>query len=169
MKEILMDPQVAGPAGIIVVGVLLLFWALKRLLRSKPAPSPVEFDFPLPRQTTAPTPPLSVVSPDANPFAGRTPTPAAAPLNRDVLVKVDLISQRLTDMQLLLNKQLSASSAGTPGGGGAPTLSPEMLDKLIKITGSVAEQVDILQKSIRAAEPDAAPEPATSASPAPGA
>jgi hypothetical protein len=66
-------------------------------------------------------------------------------------------------MQMLLNKQLTAPAA-MPGAGSAPGgLSPETLDKLIKITGSVVEQVELLQKVATSgnalSEPAAPPEP----------
>jgi hypothetical protein len=163
MKEIIMDPQVLGAGGVILVGLILLFWAIGKLLNAKAAPAKeVEFELPLPRSGR----PLSVVTPEANPFIANVPlmpAPPAPVANRAVLDKVDLIAQRLVDMQMLLNKQLTAPAA-MPGAGSAPGgLSPETLDKLIKITGSVVEQVELLQKVATSgnalSEPAAPPEP----------
>jgi|GEM_PF-3128699 len=144
MKEWLLDPVVLGTLGVLVVGFILLVLAIRALMRSpkKTSGSIEDFTFPTPRNE----PPLTVVSPNANPFATHVPTPPAPPINnREIVDKVDLISQRLVDMQMLLNKQLSAPQQG---GGGALTLSGETLDKLIKMTAVVIQQVDVLQKAM---------------------
>lgn len=160
---LLKDPVVLGAGCVILVGFILFVWAIRKLMGgSSAAASPAnDFEFQLPPRPVTPTPPpptarpLSVVSPETNPFANAAPPAQAAPpaVSRDVLDKVDLISQRLVDMQMLLNKQLSASSA-TQGGGGALSLSPDMLEKLVKLMGSVVEQVEVLQKNMSGAAPE---------------
>ena len=165
--ELLKDPVVLGAGCVILVGLILLIWAIRKLAKGSTPAAPAaldDFEFQLPPRPApmpaAPPPPpptvtrpLSVVTPEANPFvAAAPPAPAAPPpaVSRDVLDKVDLISQRLVDMQMLLNKQLSASSA-TQGGGGALSLSPDMLEKLVNLMGNVVQQVEILQKSMSGA------------------
>jgi hypothetical protein len=143
MKDLLMTPEVMGAIGVIVVGFVLLILAV-RALRKSSKPKPIkEFDFPALTNHE----PLSVVSPDSNPFSTPAASPAPAPVaNKEVLNKVDLISQRLVDMQMLLNKQVSASAA--QGAGSNAGLSPDMLDKLLKITATVAQQIEVLQKAL---------------------
>src|SRR4029077_16601435 len=76
--------------------------------------------------------------------------PAAPPVSREMVERLDGMSQRLTEMQTVLQRQAS-SPAGT-------SLSAETLDKLLKIIGNVTLQVDILQSSL-GATPSATPKP----------
>ena len=159
MKDLLMDPVVLGCVAVIGVGFVLLVMAIRAVRKPSMTKQPAkEVDFPILRAN--PVEPLSVVSPDVNPFsANAVVPPPVAVANKDVLMKVDLISQRLVDMQMILNKQMTAAAAQR----GNPGVSPDVLDKLIKITANVAQQVDILQKSMggtavsAGTAPDAAP------------
>src|SRR5690348_13575976 len=107
MKEWMMDPVVWGAAGIIFVGFILLIVAIRWLFKPASPRGASDLDLPFNRSELDS---LSVISPEPNPFTSRapTPTPAPAPVpvsaaNRDVMDKVEIISQRLVDMQMLLN------------------------------------------------------------------
>ena len=57
--------------------------------------------------------------------------------------RLDNMTQKLSDMQIVLQRQAAGAPAGTP-------LTPETIDKLLKIIGNVTQQVDVLQKSLGA-------------------
>lgn len=60
------------------------------------------------------------------------------------------MTQRLAEMQNVLQKQSSAGGpASNAAGGVGQGFSPETIEKLLKIVGNVIQQVDILQKSFR--------------------
>jgi len=117
--------------------------ALRGAPKPEPAP-PFKIDFKEPR-----TPPPSP-----------SPTPAAS---KEVTERLEAMTQRLSEMQALLNKQNAAavaSAANAPIGQG---FSSETIDKLLKIIGNVIQQVDTLQKAMNMTK-----EPALQA-PVPGA
>lgn len=155
MKNLLMDPVVWIAAGIILVNFVLIVWAAKRMLapstgskREQPlpfAPPSVESLNVLPLET--PPPPLPVA-------------PMSSPVTRELQDKVDLISQRLVDMQMMLNKQLSTPSVVSGTAAVAP-IPPETIDRLLKIVAQVIPQVEALQRSMDGlAHPEAkAPSP----------
>jgi hypothetical protein len=163
MKDLWMDPVVLVSGGVIAAGIIFLLLALRALQKSSKPGAVKEFDFP----SFVRPEPLSVVSPDSNPFAANTVVPPpVAVANKDVLQKVDLISQRLVDMQMLLNKQVSVSAHAA---GNNPGLSPEMLDKLLRITSTVAQHIDVLQKALGAGmAPPANTAPPAADTPFPG-
>jgi hypothetical protein len=150
MKPLFMDPVVLASGGVLLFAIILWFWALSGLRRAKaPAPSP-DLDLPFPTQARSPLHDIPTDFPMA-----RTPTPAPSmpasgqvvvpEINRQVAEKVDLIALRLVDMQMLLNKQLSAPAGGA-------TMPPEMVDKLMGIMNTVVAQVDVLQKTMAQAK-----------------
>src|SRR5882724_8346048 len=97
MKHWLTDPVVLICTGIIIVGIFGLFWAVGKLRRlvsssSHPAeeilpsaPDLREIDFRAPAMTSRPS--------------------AGSPVNRDVAERLDSMSQRLAEMQTVLQKQ----------------------------------------------------------------
>ena len=145
MKQLLADPVVLICSGIIVVGLIALFWAIGKFRRLPSA------------ATTNPTDDLLPTGPDLREIDFRAPSmtmasPAsAAPVSKDVADRLDSMTQRLSEMQSVLMKQSSASGAGAASatsGGVGQGFSPETIDKLLKIIGNVIQQVDILQKSM---------------------
>jgi len=88
----------------------------------------------------------------------RTPAVAPAPpLNKDIADRLETMTQRLSEMQSVLSRQTATPSLA--GGAAAPAgqgFSPETIDKLLKIIGNVLQQVDILQRSLNIAKPEAA-------------
>ena len=143
MKLWLSDPVVLSCSGIIIVGVIALFWAIgkfKRLVASGIKAAPTDDLF-------TPGPDLREI--DFKAPSPRTPAGSSSPgaISKDVSERLDSMSQRLAEMQSVLTKQSSAPGAA-PGAGVGQGFSPETIDKLLKIIGNVIQQVDILQKSV---------------------
>ena len=143
MKPLVTDPVVLICSGIIVFGLLGLFWAIAKFRqlsigRGHPDPSggfapPVDvlrgLDFAAPR-----VPAVASVLP-------------AAAVSKEVAERLESMTQRLTEMQSVLTRQ-SSGAAADPAGAVGQGFSPETIDKLLKIIGNVIQQVDILQKSV---------------------
>jgi hypothetical protein len=143
MKALLTDPVVLICSGILLVGLIGLFWAIGKFRRL----SPSSLD-------TKPFDDLLPPAPDLRDMDFRAPTlsppPSAAPaVSRDVADKLDSMTQRLTEMQAVLQKQsANAQSQGGESGAMGQGFSPETIDKLLKIIGNVIQQVDVLQKNL---------------------
>jgi cell division protein FtsN len=164
------DPAFLIPIGIIILGVILLLWAIGKLF--KKAPSAEEFavqDSLLPPAGNNElfgdmTPPAPVAVRPPTPIREKETGPA---VNKEMVDRLDTMAQRLSDMQTVLQRQAGAVPAGSP-------LTPETIDKLLKIIGNVTQQVDALQRSLGvtpttpapAATPAAAPTIPQAASPA---
>jgi hypothetical protein len=152
MNPLLTDPVVLITSGIILVGLVCLFWAAgawRRLAKTPARPSP-SGDI------------LSSL-PESRGFEmGALPVraaPAGMPvISKDVADRLDNMTQRLAEMQSVLLKSSPAAGAeaGAPAGGVGQGFSPETIDKLLKIIGNVVQQVDILQKSLNPAKDGAA-------------
>lgn len=156
MKIDFQDPAILIPIGVILVCFFALIWAIGQLFKKTPVNDPLldltglpsNDEFSLPAQVSPASvpefalpstpPPLqpSVIAKPMMPAAG--PAPAQG---REMVERLDMMSQRLNDMQVVLQRQANTAPAGTP-------LSPETIDKLLKIVGSVTQQVDLLQKSL---------------------
>ena len=159
------DPAVMISVGVIFVGFGLLIWAINKL-RQK-APHQEARDFLNPRSSKASavddlftgrsvdrgTASFSefAPSPEAPPAKSRPPLPA---INKEMMERMDAMTQRLSDMQNLLQRQ-----ANNPAAAGT-TLTAEAIDKLLKIIGNITQQIDFLHRSM-------GPPSAETASPAP--
>src|SRR5258708_6778000 len=178
MSSYLQDPAVLIPVGVILLGTILFIWAAGKLFKKK---APVEefslgdpdaaaggggqdmFNTPRepepePARTTLPdfgTPPIAT----RPPLDARVPAPAA---NKEMVDRLDTMAHRLSDMQTALHRQAGATPSGS-------VLTPETIDKLLKIISNVTQQVDVLQRSLGATPtaPTAAA-PAQTPAPAPG-
>ncbi len=144
MMIFLKDPVVLICIGIIVVGLIGLFWSISKFRHTKSAP---------PKAWPADV--VSMAIPqrgmDAAPaFSASVPAMASSPaINKEVVDRLESMTQRLTEMQSVLLKQPAGSAAGAAGSGAVGQgFSPETIDKLLKIIGNVMQQVDILQKSM---------------------
>jgi hypothetical protein len=215
------DPVVLICAVVVVVGILLLFWAVSALRNSNrpdlegeippleasagetdllipPAQDAPLSEDPIFSRVSEPEPPLDrtpVVEPEPLPKPAPVPTPVAAKpfsapvpsnmpiapsgsssaagaqpgITREVADRLEVMNQRLAEMQSVLSK--SGTTAPQPGGMGQG-FAPETVDKLLKIIGNVIVQVDILQRSLNVSKDVAAPKspasaPAASQTPAP--
>src|SRR5579863_648498 len=146
------DPVLLISVGIILLGFAFLIWAIGKLrqkappadsmdfLGRSPTPSPADefFGTEPPAARTAPEPPVAAPT-RSTPLA--KPEPAAPAFSKEMVDRLDGMSQRLSEMQGVLQRQANA-----PVGVSTP-LTPEAVDKLLKIIGSVTQQVDILQRS----------------------
>lgn len=179
MNSKLADPLVIICAVVLLIGFAFMVWAIGKL-RKKPASnvendldlapeSPVnEMPFMAPQDrglrdepvSRAPLRPATPVAPAANPAA-----------TKEVADRLDLMSQRLADMQDVLSKQAASATpqiGAAPGGPLGQGFSPETVDKLLKIIGNVIQQVDVLQKNLdlKPAAPAASSAPKLSPTPA---
>jgi len=154
MKLILQDPAVLIATGVILIALVPLFWAFGRLF--KKAPSSDEELFagespdlsktddlfgarpPVRQEPLPPTYPEFSVAP---PRDSRSATPAPSAPTKEMVERLDSMSQRLNDMQVVLQRQSTGAAAGTP-------MSMETIDKLLKIISNVTQQVDQLQRSM---------------------
>ncbi|OGR90033.1 MAG: hypothetical protein A2992_00585 [Elusimicrobia bacterium RIFCSPLOWO2_01_FULL_59_12] len=148
------DPAVLIPIGTILVGIAFFFWAMGKLFK-KTTPSEGGLDeFAAPPEGDGLFNPSSSESSESYPpFAAPTPPPTA--IGKEMADRLDGMSQKLNDMQSVLQRQSTMTAAGAP-------LTPETIDKLLKIIGNVTQQVDLLQRSL-----GASPGPQAKASPAP--
>ena len=143
MKALLTDPVVLICVGIIIVGIIALFWAIGKFRSMKS----------LPRSPGGMNDDLLPSSPDLRDIDFRAPSLSvqapSATVSKDVADRLESMTQRLAEMQAVLTKQSSNApgQAGAAGGVGQG-FSPETIDKLLKIIGNVIQQVDILQKSV---------------------
>jgi hypothetical protein len=130
------------------------------------------FETPKPKAATAPTPPAFTPAAKSTPaaapasaayFAPPSASPAAVSpaATKEVADRLEMMNQRLSEMQAVLTKQTGGSPA--PAGSVGQGFSTETVDKLMKIIGNVVMQVDILQKSLSVTKPAA---PAQAALPA---
>jgi hypothetical protein len=146
MKIDYQDPTILIPVGIILIGLALFFWALGKLLKKSTGSGLPGDDLLTSPAGSDPLPPLpdlnapSVSSFDFKPPA-RESAPSAVVPNREISERLENMNQRLADMQTVLQRQATTAAPGTP-------LSPETIDKLLKIIGNVTQQVDVLQKSL---------------------
>jgi len=142
MNVLWTDPVVLTAGGFLFVGIILFFWGAKRLFsrgrNSDPAETPIE---------------LEITSANDLPFSRPAATlPLAEQVNKEMATKLESMTQRLAEMQTLLNKQNAVSSA--------PALAPDTLDKMINNVNTVIQQVDLLQKSVESGSaPASAPAP----------
>jgi hypothetical protein len=175
------DPILLICTGVIIIGIVYLVWAIGKWrqlstvaetsesLEPNETGSPetvslpaLDLDLPKaekpePEYTPAPAPTKpSVIIPTSAPnTAFSSPATASsaapAPVNKEVADRLEMMGQRLAEMQALLNKQLQATPAtigAPPSGMMGQGFSPESIDKLLKIIGNVVQQVEILQRSI---------------------
>ena len=148
---LLTDPVVLICTGIIVIGVITLFWAVGKFKNSSTTTEFVPVDdlvAPASAPASDPVPEIDLKTPE---FPTRPTRMSAPAVSGDVAERLEAMTQRLSEMQSVLMKQ----SAGAAVGAGAGTagamgqgFSPETIDKLLKIIGNVIQQVDILQKSL---------------------
>lgn len=148
----LTDPLVLICIGVLVIGLVFLFWAIGRLRKKS---EPVAEDYAsLPEDSAPISEPVSAIEREEPPMRAqeRAPTPAPAPVQtaatREVAERLDLMAQRLADMQNVLSKAAVPQVGPGPAGAMGQGFSPETIDKLLKIIGNVIQQVDILQKSM---------------------
>ena len=158
MNPLLRDPVVLICSGIIIFGLLSLFWAIAKFRR-------------LPSGKGRPVSSANFASPTDDlrglDFAPpRAPViPSAAPaVSKDVADRLESMTQRLAEMQSVLTRQ-SAGAAADPSASVGQGFSPETIDKLLKIIGNVVQQVDILQKSVSPAREPGTSKPDASGSP----
>jgi len=154
METVSQDPVVWAAGGVIALGLFLLVWTLRSLLKSSaPKVVPLSLDD------------VPAAFPDLPPTPADLPFVSAAnepePVNKVMAEKLSLMTQRLADMQVQLNRQTAALSAAS-----SAALPPEALDKMILVVNTVIHQVDSLQKSLEGASPNPVSAP-TPASPAP--
>jgi hypothetical protein len=149
MKPIIGDPVVLLCGGIILIGFFSLIWAILKFSRlgKTGTPSQTRFDDILSSTDALRAPDLGITP--ARSFAPSASTSGAGSptiVSKEVADRLDGMTQRLAEMQMLLSKQPAADPAGHAGMGQG--FSPETIDKLLKIIGNVIQQVDILQKNI---------------------
>jgi len=172
MKPFLSDPVVLICSGIFLIGFFTFFWAIakfRRLLKSTSA-STASFDDIL--SPSADMSGLNRGTPPVRSSSFSTPVSAGGSstvVSKEVSDRLDGMTQRLAEMQALLNRQASTAPSDPSAHAGAmgQGFSPETIDKLLKIIGNVVQQVDILQKNLNPARegPGAKAEnPAASAS-----
>jgi hypothetical protein len=183
MKFDFRDPANIIAIVIILFGLFFLIWALGKLFK-KPAElddpflaSDPNFGPPLDNfdrePALTPSVPTTADYPEPEPIQ-QAPMPSSAgttvikpnlsadatPPNKEMVERLDTMSQRLNDMQTVLQRQATSGPAGTP-------LTPETIDKLLKIISNVTQQVDLLQRSLGSSAsasgstPSPAPHPAT--------
>ena len=192
--------------GILLLGVGLLIWAIRKLLAKPAVEAPtddgvaasLEDDLPTPEldpllqakpKVVSPPPPSSFfkedkrAAPTPNPVAASAPAASAssnAPpvLTQEVVDRLDTMSKQLSEMQTVLARQASAPPPQPSAEAQAaaqslaqslpqPSLgqgfTPETIDRLLRIIGTVTQQVDVLQKSLgsppKAGPADASPKP----------
>ena len=145
------DPIVLICSGVILMGLVFFVWAVGRLRQSKSA-APADLLTP-PDDLAAATdlPPIN----DARRSPGLTPTPRsmdAAPVaardSREISDRLEAMTQKLTEMQSVLNKQATPAVGGASPAPLGQGFSPETIDKLLSIIGNVISQVEILQRSM---------------------
>jgi len=144
MDPFLQDPIIWGVAGFAFVCFAGFIWSAAKLFKKTTRGAPLE-DL-LAGAARDPAQPFDISS--AAPLEGE---PAAGKKGggpaQDVLGRLDTMTQRLSEMQGVLSKQMGT---GGPAGGGQ-SLTPETVDKLLKIVGSVMQQVDVLQRGLGSA------------------
>jgi len=164
------DPILWACVGVVVLGFVFLIWAIGRL-RVKKTEETDPLLAPLPLAEDLPMPPLDLDAPPPGKAAQKnepifTPAPSAPPpssvlttaFSKEVSDRLESMTQHLSEMQSVLTKQASSPAASAPTGGLGQGLSPETIDKLMKIIGNVVQQVDVLQKSLNVSkETPAAP------------
>jgi len=170
MKINFQDPAIAISLGVVLIGLAFFIWAVGKLFKKAsplddsllgsetlpPSPSGADELFSA-RQTLTPEPnnPLYKefgVSPDPDirPSPGGKERTVAPSVSKEMVERLDNMTLRLTDMQAVLQRQGTTAAAGSP-------MSPETIDKLLKIISSVTQQVDFLQRSLGAAPAAASP------------
>ena len=146
MKLLLSDPVVLICSGIIFIGLISLFWAISKFRSLKSAPA-----------QAWPADSLGLTLPQRGKELAAALTPPSVPpsspaMNREVVERLESMTQRLTEMQSVLMKSPGSSGTDPVAGGVGQGFSPETIDKLLKIIGNVMQQVDILQKSMSPAK-----------------
>lgn len=154
MKNLLTDPVVLVCSGIILLGLIALVWAIKKFQQTPSAAGQPQFDsFSLPVQDH---PRQEFRAPVFSEAPSSSGSPA---VTKEVSARLDSMTQRLAEMQSVLQRQTSGGGTGAIGGaagGVGQGFSPETVEKLLKIIGNVIQQVDILQKSLNGSkEPSA--------------
>jgi hypothetical protein len=158
VKSLLTDPVVLICSGIIVAGLVGLFWGIGKFRRVMSAsPGRGSFDDALSS------------APEARDLDFRAPVigsaPAASAVGKDVAERLESMTLRLAEMQAALTKQSSGAGSPAAAGGVGQGFSPETIDKLLKIIGNVIQQVDILQKNLNPAKDGSTPKVDRTASP----
>jgi hypothetical protein len=192
MDFIKQDPLIVALLGGIFFCSAILFWLVGKLKKKPSALSP---DWAAPRAGAEPPAPTSLLDENLrSPFAvpdvaepkaevriepGRpaaaapmTGRPGAAlAMSREVADRLEGMNQRLVEMQAVLMRQTGSSApaqAGAAVHSVGQGLTPETIDKLLKIIGNVMQQVDVLQKGLTPAK-GASTSPPAPAGGAPGA
>lgn len=173
ISQIFPDPMVGALLAIILFGLAFLVWAIGKLRQGTESSEeetllPAESDVETPLSgdgnlsqvlesldksvAHAPVQEEPKVTPSIPPGAPKGELKGVSPTGnvpaKEMLDRLDNMTQRLAEMQTVLSQQANASPAtasGTPSGHGFP---PEAIDKLLKIIGNVTQQVDILQKGL---------------------
>jgi len=158
VNHFLTDPVVLICSGIIVVGLIGLFWAIGKFSRLESAP---RVEQPMDDFSRAMTNRMGLdFTPPSKPLSSPV-VPAVPGVTEEMANRLESMTQRLAEMQAVLAKQ--SSDAGAAPGAVGQGFSPETIDKLIKIVGNVIQQVDILQKSLNLSKENS---PAAAESPA---
>ena len=161
MKLNFQDPAIAISIGIILIGLALLVWAIGKFRKKSPPSESPLFTSDLPGGIDEPLPAVSSSEfslPAFEPPAASTPAPISPPVsggagnNKEMASRLDTMAQKLTDMQSVLQRQAASGPAGTP-------LTPETIDKLLKIIGNVSQQVDLLHRSLGSTPTAPSPSP----------
>jgi hypothetical protein len=182
MKINFLDPGISVSLGIILIGIGWLVWAVRQLIRKSPESGDDLFaGGALPSEGMTdnlfsakpseakpfedkPTEPLAAFQEVQFTKASAAPVDAAIPIpagvSQEMVDRLDNMAHRLNDMQTVLQKQVGPSAPGTP-------LSPETIDKLLKIISNVTQQVDILQRSIGTGPAPGPANPMNAPAPAP--
>lgn len=161
------DPVLFICIGILLIGFVFIVWAVGKLRQKKGdgrgGGEALQDDSPI-TDAELGFDPLSApdILQEAPRLEVRTPPPppsTTSAASKEVADRLEAMTQRLSEMQALLNKQNTAtiaSAANAPIGQG---FSSETVEKLLKIIGNVIQQVDILQKAmnITTKEPVSAP------------
>jgi len=89
---------------------------------------------------------VSPAQPNVSPIS--TPSaqvPTSLPVSKEVVDRLDGMSQRLADMQMVLLRQVNKPQSSGPAG--SSPFPPEVVDKLLKIIANVTQQIEVMQKS----------------------
>jgi hypothetical protein len=156
VKTLMTDPIVLVCGGIIIFGFVGLILAVRSLLGGgkSGAASRVEDDI---ADAVSALRDSGLESLPIPPLAAPQAAPVAPVISHEVADRLDSMTQRLSEMQAVLQKQAAAASAAPAAAASSPApsvagvgqgFSPATIDKLLKIVANVIQQVDVLQKGL---------------------